>query len=171
MPYALALRLDAALAARVEAMQRGLDAGSPQTRPAYPPHLTLALYQDDIPIDTMLSLLPDVVEEWDALRISLAGLGVFPADGVIWAAPVVTAALLDRHARLHAALGDFLCHPDYRPGSWMPHVTLNEHGRPSPDDVLRAIIPLWTGPIVGRGDRLELVRFHPVELLWSHLLA
>lgn len=170
MPYAISLRLDTTLARRVEAMWRAADAGNPPGRPAYPPHLTLALYRDDIRLDRLLSSLSDVVKEWDAVPVSLAALGVFPADGVLWAAPVVTAALLDRHTRLHAGLTGLLSHPDYRPGAWIPHVTLYGGGGTSPADALRAIMPLWTGPIAGRADRLELVRFHPVETLWSRSL-
>jgi len=47
---------------------------------------------------------------------------------------------------------------------------LNERGQSAPGDALRAIMPLWTGPMAGRGDTLELVRFQPIELLWSRHL-
>ncbi|MBN9559378.1 MAG: 2'-5' RNA ligase family protein [Alphaproteobacteria bacterium] len=171
MPYAITLRLDATLASRVEAMCRAVAAANAPLRPAYPPHLTLALYQGDIQLDRLLSSLSDVVRNWGGVPVSLAALGVFPADGVVWAAPVVTAALLDLHARLHAALPGASSHPDYRPGAWIPHVTLWDGGEASPANALCAIMPLWTGPIAGRADRLELVRFHPVEMLWSRSLA
>ncbi len=152
-------------------MWRALDASARPIRPIYPPHLTLAIYQDDIATDGLLAALPALAEAWEPVPIVVAGYGVFPASGVVSAAPIVTSILLDRHARIHAALADLRCRPDYRPGLWMPHVTLTEGGHPSPADALRVITPLWTGPISGRGDRLELVRFPPVDVLWSRALG
>jgi 2'-5' RNA ligase len=122
-----------------------------------------------------MAALPGLTDERGAVPISLVGYGIFPASAsgsaIVWAAPVVTIALLDCHARLHAALPGLPCHPDYRPGAWMPHVTLAEGDHPSPADALRPIVPLWTNPIHGRTDRLELVRFHPVNVLWSGALG
>jgi 2'-5' RNA ligase len=139
--------------------------------PVYPPHLTLAIYPDDIAPDHLMAALPGLTDKLGAVPISLVGYGVFPASAIVWAAPVVTIALLDCHARLHAALPGLPCDPEYRPGAWMPHVTLAEGNHPSPADALRLIVPLWTGPIHGRAARLELARFHPVNVLWSGALG
>lgn len=89
---------------------------------------------------------------------------------MLWVAPVVTAALLGHHARLHAALSGLAGHPHYRPGAWVPHVTLSGDGSLSPAAALGALLPRWTGPLDGKADAVELVRLHPVEVLWRRAL-
>jgi 2'-5' RNA ligase len=107
--------------------------------------------------------------EWAALPISLSGLVVFPHPATtLWAAPVVTPALLARQAELHAALHDLPIHPHYRPDAWVPHVTLSG-ALADPGAALTAVLKLWR-PLNGWLDRLDLVRFRPVQILQSHAL-
>jgi hypothetical protein len=80
----------------------------------------------------------------------------------------VTGELLARQAALVAAVPDTACHEHHRPGRWVPHVTLG-HAE-APGRGLEALAPLWRGPIRGRLDRLELVRFRPVAVLRSAAL-
>src|SRR5688572_22548207 len=107
MPYAVTLRLDEDAAARVQRIWRALagQAGDDGAlRLGYGPHLTLALLPDGIAAATVAKAAFALAHAWGPLPITLAGLGVFPGDPpVVWAAPVVTEALLARHAALHAA--------------------------------------------------------------------
>jgi hypothetical protein len=79
--------------------------------------------------------------------------------------PVVTAELLARHQAIQTALPDLKVHAHYRPGAWVPHVTLSG-ALPDPGPALMALLPNWE-PITGFLDRVDLVSFRPVEVLQS----
>lgn len=174
MPYAVTLRLDEAASARVAAMwhavaeQTGEDGA---LRLGYAPHLTLAVLPDTVPVEAIEEAAFRLSSRWDPLPFTLAGLGLFPGVPlVIWALPVVTESMLARHAALHAALGSLPVHPHYHPGAWVPHVTLSQEGGSPASRILDAALAAWEGPIRGRLDRIELVRFRPVAVLRSQEL-
>lgn len=176
MPCAVTLRLDSAAAMPVEALRRALaveagDEAVPE-HDRYPPHVTLAICPGGTAEDDLRAAVAAATRGWRALPVHLAGLGLFPGDSpVLWAAPVVTEALLARHAALHAALPAALRHPHCRPGARrVPHVTLRQGGRIPPERTIARLAPLWTGPIPGKADRVELVRFPPPAVLWSAAL-
>ena len=167
MPLAAALLLDGAAAAPIVAMWRALAEGGVDDgclRLGYPPHVTLAVWPDEAPVEPLAAAVGRFGAEWDALPVALAGFGVFPGTpAVVWAAPVATEALLARKAALVAAVPDAPCHPHHRPGDWVPHATLGRTdalGR-----AMEVLAALWRGPISGRLHRLELVRFPPVAVL------
>lgn len=170
MPYAITLRLDAAMARTVEGMRRALDAaGLGRDRLGYAPHITLAVYPDDAPAHTLRAALAARVAGWTALPVTLAGFGVFPSPSpVLWLAPVVTPALLDRHAAVQAMLPEMPPHAHHRVGAWVPHVTVSDAPR-DPAAALAVLLPLWR-PLAGGLDRVDLVRFRPVEVLWTRPL-
>jgi 2'-5' RNA ligase len=89
----------------------------------YPPHVTLAIY-DDIPPDRLRAVLRDVFAGAPALRLTFTRLRIFDDPLVLWAEPSLSAALAAAHARVHARIDPPLCHPHYRPGTWVPHCTL-----------------------------------------------
>ncbi|CAA9226745.1 MAG: hypothetical protein AVDCRST_MAG04-906 [uncultured Acetobacteraceae bacterium] len=169
MPLAMTLLLDDAAAVPIRAMWRALAEGGVDDdclRLGYPPHLTLAVWPEEAPVGPLAAAVERFGAEWDAMPVALAGFGVFPgAPAVLWAAPVVTGALLARHAALVAAVPDTPCHPHYQPGRWMPHVTLGQTDAPGRG--LEVLAPLWREARPGRLDRLELVRFRPVSVLRS----
>jgi hypothetical protein len=104
------------------------------------------------------------------LPIKLSALGIFSSPSVaIWVAPVVTPELLGRHAALQGALPEMEPQAHYRTGAWMPHVTLSGP-LTNPEMALGAFLPVWQ-PLTGLLNRLELVRFRPVEVLQSHDLS
>lgn len=169
MPLAATLRLDPTTSAPVEALwsvlaDAGLDASRRDLR--YPPHVTLAIWPDDAPAKTIAATLDSLAAGRSPLPVTLAGIGVFPgAPAVLWLVPVPDPALLAFHATLVAALPDLPCHPHYRPGGWVPHVTLGEVADAGPAVALLA--PRWSGLLSGKLERLDLVRFPPVTLLRS----
>lgn len=175
MPYAVTLLLDVAAAARVKLMWRALaeQAGDDGAiRLGYAPHITLAVLPETASAKVLEDAAGRVARTWDAMPIILAGLGVFPGTPpVIWAAPVVTAGLLARHEMLHTALAAYSVHPHYRPGAWVPHVTLSQRGLCSVSRAVEIVTSAWEGPISGSLDRIDLVRFLPVSVLWSAALS
>jgi 2'-5' RNA ligase len=102
------------------------------------------------------------------MPVTLAGLGVFPGNPpVVWAVPAVPVELFEWHRALHAALSPLSVHPHYRPGSWVPHVTL---GQPAATAAIEAALAVWDGPLTALLDRVELVRFPPAAVLRSIVL-
>ncbi|EFH09373.1 2'-5' RNA ligase family protein [Teichococcus cervicalis] len=179
MPYAVTLPLDDDAADAVRQLWLALaeQAGADDMlRLGYPPHLTLAVLPDTAPATALAEAVSGLAEHWTGLGVTLAGLGVFPgAPPVVWAAPVVTPPLLARHAALHAALRaarpDCLVHEHYRPGAWVPHVTLSQRSGGAAGPLVEAAGSAWRGPIRAICRRLELVRFPPVAVLRSEPLA
>ena len=167
MPLAVALRLDDAAAAPVLAMWRVLaESGVDDDclRLGYPPHVTLAVWPEEAPVGPLDAAVARCGAEWGALPVAFAGFGVFPGTpAVVWAAPVVTETLLARQAALIAAVPGAPPEAHWRPGHWVPHVTLGRTDAPS--RAMEVLAPLWRGPLSGRLDRLELVRFRPVSVL------
>jgi len=132
----------------------------------YAPHITLAIYPDETPVHRLSTTIEAICRTWEPLPIRLSGLGAFPGDGtVLWAVPVVTAELLARHRTIQTAFSDLNVHAHYRPGAWVPHVTLSGTLR-DPGAALTALLSNWK-PITGFLDRVDLLRFRPVKVLQS----
>src|SRR5579859_157536 len=169
MPFAVTLRLDEASAPAVEAMWRllaehGIDTDRHEL--GYPPHVTLAIYADDVPVRRLHHALALCADRWKAVPISLSGLGVFPGlKSILWAAPVVSQQLLAVHMELQAVMPDLSVHAHYRAGAWVPHVTLSGP-LADPARAIAALIPFWQ-PLTGSLARIDLVRFRPIELMAS----
>lgn len=170
MPLAITLSLDPTTTASVQriwcalARQTGDDDA---LRLGYAPHLTLAVVADAEASADIERLVFAAIGSWDALPLTLAGFGVFPAPSpVLWLAPVVTRRLLARHQALCTALAPHTIDPHYRPGAWVPHVTLSQGVR-TIAAAIEAVSSVWCGPIQGHAAQVDLVRFHPVEILSS----
>ncbi len=166
MPLAVILRLDAETAGTVDAMAHRLperlddDPGR-----TYPPHIKLAMFSDAVDAgDVDAGLATAATGRWSALPVSLAAIGVFPGDpAVVWLAPVPSTELLALHATLHRALADLPTHPGYEVGGWVPHVMLASTDLVG--DTVEVLTSMWTGPISGWLDALDLVQFNPVRVL------
>lgn len=170
MPIAITLRLDPISANAIETMWRiladeGID--DDRIRLGYPAHITLAILAGERAADRIVTRVADCIAGWTALPIRFCGFGLF-SPAILWAAPVVTAALLARHTDLLTMLNDFDVDPYYRIGAWVPHVTLAESlEQPGP---ALAALSRQGFPIEGRIDRVEVVRFRPIEILQSYAL-
>ena len=173
MPYAVTLPLDAAAAKRIRRMWHMLaeQAGADDAvRLGYAPHFTFAVLPDTVPTAEIEEAAFRVAENWAPFSVVLAGLGVFPGTPpVIWAAPAVTDDLIDSHAALLGNLAPFTVHPHYRPGNWVPHVTLSQNGPSSAARAIEVLASAWDGPICTRLERIELVQFLPVKILRSQV--
>jgi 2'-5' RNA ligase len=174
MPYAVTLPLDDAAAADVQRMLAALAdqaVADDVVRLGYRPHVTLAIMPDTAPVAEVEKATFNVAARWASFSMTLAGLGVFPGTpAVIWAAPIVTAMLLTKHAELHLALTPFGVHEHYAPGAWVPHVTLTKEGSVSAARAIEAAASAWRGSIGTTIERVELVRFRPVNVLRSEAL-
>jgi hypothetical protein len=85
---------------------------------------------------------------------------------VLWAAPAVSPKLAAAHARLHEWIGAD-CHEQYRTGRWVPHCTLaQELDEDRRRAAFAALQPLWEN-FSTSFDRVDLVAFSPVEILWE----
>jgi 2'-5' RNA ligase len=89
----------------------------------YPPHLTLAVY-DDVPPVQVRDALREAFAGRSALRLTFTRLRFFDDPLVLWAEPLPSADLTSAHAKVHALIDPRHCHPHYRPGAWVPHCTL-----------------------------------------------
>lgn len=109
--------------------QRIEDAGLPSRMLElnYPPHMSILLCEDT-DLNGLSQKLPEFVAMHPPLPVSFHSLGVFAGeDGVIYLAPTVDRTLLDFHAELWKLMEPYTVHSQdyYRPGTWVPHVTLN----------------------------------------------
>jgi 2'-5' RNA ligase len=173
MPLAVTLRLDDKTAVPVERMWRALaeqTGDDDALQLGYAPHLTLAVLPGANEIAEIEKASFELADNWDALPFTLAGFGIFPARSpAIWIAPVATEPLLARHEALCAALAPNPIDPHYRPGAWVPHITLSQGVR-RVGPAVEAALSFWSGPIRGWADKVDLVRFRPVEILRSKTL-
>ncbi|HME25063.1 MAG TPA: 2'-5' RNA ligase family protein [Acetobacteraceae bacterium] len=169
MPLAVTLRLDAAGSARVDAMRAALADGEASI---HPPHITLAVFTDDVDAAALADDLSKAVAAWTPMRLTFVGLGVFPGEpAVLWLAPAPTIALLDRHARVNRLRSATAAHPHYRSDVWVPHLTLAEDlTLDGAADAVRTSSADWE-PFAADLDRVELVRFAPASVLWCHRLS
>ena len=174
MPYAVTCCLAPASADRVRSLwevlaREGLSDSA--VRLGYEPHITLAILDDTADATALIDATSGVAADWTALPITCAALAVFTAaPATLWVAPTATAELLRRHTAITAALPAAPLHPHYRPGAWMPHITLADD---LPQVSIGAALMAAAGqfqPFDSSLDRVEIVRFRPVIRLWQSRL-
>jgi 2'-5' RNA ligase len=141
------------------------DAGLPSNSLGlnYPPHLTL-LVCSDLDMDQLRRFLPAYVAKHPPLLVNFAGLGVFGGpEPVVYLTLAWNQALLDLHAQFWSMAEPLSIDADnhYRPGVWVPHVTLNyalpqDKVGPVVDALMRAHLPQY-----GLLREVVLVDFQP----------
>lgn len=171
MPYAVHLDLDAEAQARLAPLQAVFESDAATETPrrlGAPLHLSLAVY-DALPAEPLAPRLAAFAQGLAPLPLALAQLGLFPGERpVAFLGPLVDEPLLALHRRFHERFADLAaaCWPHYRPGQWVPHVTIAMGGdAASLATGLAAIARGWT-PEPARLDAIGLIRFRPVERLW-----
>lgn len=174
MPTALTLALDEAGRDRIEALWEvldGLGIGDPRRRLDHPPHLTLAVVAEEVE-EADLALpdlaLPDLALSVPrSLRLTHLGLFTTPSQ-VLFLAPLVTPELLEAQARAVAALDGHTLLNHWRPGAWVPHVTLAH--LVSGGSGLPSFGPIHLPFEVGIAA-VELVAFPPARVVARRALA
>jgi 2'-5' RNA ligase len=135
----------------------------------YPPHLTLAVY-DDVAPERLRSVVGEAFAEAPPLRITFTRLDYFDDPLVLWAGPSPSAALAIAHLRVHERIDPGLCQPHYRPGAWVPHCTLGT--RISPEHREKAVAfaarPIPAFEVIF--DVADCVSFPPVVVIEEQLL-
>lgn len=172
MPYVVQLDLGAG-ASRIAELCDALDpAVETVRRLGDVPHLSLAIY-DELNVDACAVRLGAFAETLQPLTLRLAGIGVFAAaTHVLYAAPVVTQELLTLHRRFHDSFAPpgAACHEHYRPGAWVPHVTLALNlSAAQLHAAFGTTTSQWT-PFAGEIDAVRLIRYRPVEMLFHRPL-
>jgi 2'-5' RNA ligase len=136
-------------------------------------HISLGVY-DDLPIDAVRAKLRGFVRDAFSLPARLASIGTFPGTtSVLFLAPVHDLLLFDLHRRFHDALADTgaVVWEHYRPGAWVPHVTLAfDITTAALPEALAIVAQAWSaGPTTL--DHLRFIRLRPVETIDLHPLA
>jgi hypothetical protein len=130
MPLGALLTLDAETTTAVRQLWQAVDdAGlhSGMTEAGYPPHITLFMGESGDAAG-LKDALQRLARATPPRALAFLALGVFPAEyGVIFLAPVANRALLELHESAWQAALPYLEKPmqHYRPGVWVPHVTLS----------------------------------------------
>lgn len=179
MSHAVTLGFDDPSAAHVERLWTLLARESISRsclRNGYRPHVTLGVYGEIGDAEAAVAALKrfSAARAGGPVSIRFVGLGIFPGHGgpgrrnVLWAVPVNSADLLDLHAGLHRTMpGEMPCNPFYQVGRWTPHCTLaDDLDATALARAVATLAPHWK-PFTAHLDRLDLVRFHPVELLFG----
>ena len=137
------------------------------------PHLSLAIY-DDFPPAELAAKVAGFAATLTPVPLRLANIGIFTGiRSVLFLGLVVTEPLLALHRECHRILSPFRsrCSEHFRPGAWIPHVTLAMNV--TPDTVpacVGAVAANWT-PADATLDAVRLIRFRPVETLYLQPLA
>lgn len=128
MALAVCLLLDDRSATAVRGLWRRLEAGGTptllsHTHGRHVPHLSYAAlrtYDLEAVADALTALPPG-----DPMPLHFDALGTFRRSRC-WLAPAVTASLVDRQQRVFSAIAatGAELHHHYRPGWWLPHLTL-----------------------------------------------
>lgn len=101
-------------------------------------------------MDRLREVLPEFIASHPPLVVTFTGLGVFGGENaVVYLSLAWNRALLDLHEHFWTAAEPYSVEAGelYRPGSWVPHVTLN-YGLP----------PHQVGPVVDALMRVQLPR-------------
>lgn len=174
MTHAFNLRAEDTSAQPVRDLWR--EAGRLEDEPSmllhgYPPHITLAIYED-VREAEMLAALDNAVADQALVTLTFVRIRCFAGIPlVLWLEPEPCPALARMHAAIHGAIDPARSHARYRPDRWAPHCTLALHIREPGLTGARAMAARPLAPFAVTFDRLEWVRFPPVAVLASRPLA
>jgi len=173
MAFAVTLLFRAEIADAISVRWKQLaDAGlsSSMLDLGYPPHVTLAVY-DELAVDAAVASLDRVFDKVGQMTVTLTDFSTFGAgSGVCYAALAPSPDLMQLHATIVSAVGE-ICKPHYETGSWTPHCTLatgmTDVGMDRAKDLLERDWRLLSGVFETAG----LVEFVPVVVIkrWSLL--
>jgi 2'-5' RNA ligase len=170
MPFALTLKSLNPTAAAIASLWDRLSAFEdfPSMRAQdYPPHITFAIYESPAASEQLaIATVAKIADGRAAIELSFDRIRTF--DGpplVLWADPEPKTALREIHDQIHAAIDPGLCHPHYRPGSWVPHCTLAIPTHPDRKTDAQAFANVFcSGPRV-IFDAIDCVRLEPLNVV------
>jgi hypothetical protein len=91
------------------------------------PHITVSAYETN-GVESYFPLLEEFGQKTTTFPLTFGAVGIFPANGVVFLAPIVTDALRTTHRSLLVQLGGPgrppLRHAALLPERWIPHCTL-----------------------------------------------
>lgn len=173
MPFAISLKADNDSARQIHALWDRV--AQFEDRPSmreldYPPHVTLAIY-DDLDVGEAAAALAGAVRTEEAVAMTFQNIGVFTGPPlVLYAVPEPNLALARIHQKIHEAILPSRCRLHYRPGSWVPHCTLGMRisRRFKAQALAFARTPVAPATVVF--DAADCVAFHPVKVFKEHRL-
>jgi 2'-5' RNA ligase superfamily len=176
MPFTVQLDLNAAAAAALSELSEALSgipglATVPQLGDVH--HISLAIY-DDPPLERFVPALAAFAETLVPAKVQLANIGLFAdTTNVVFLGVVVTEALLALHRRAHLALDAFSdsCWDYYRPGAWVPHVSLALDATDAAAQGATTALLDSFAPITVGFCGIRLIRFHPVSTVFRRVLT
>ena len=176
MPLAITLELDLAARDRVVRLWQSaedLDGIETPGMLGAAPHLTLAVYRDEVSREIVADCR-SFAATISRLSLSFPSLVCFPAEtGTLCLGPVPTPSLLHLHDAFHRMAAAFLddCHDHYRPGTWLPHVTLARTRRIDQMAALIECLQAGWQPLEGTLECLTVIEFPPVKEVERSLLS
>jgi len=168
MPHAIVLKCANDSAAPVLDLWR--EASRFETTPSmealnYPPHLTLAVYQD-IEMSSLVAAVQKIFGSMPPVSIEFSGIGHFPNEMlVLWGRPADDRALRKIHAAIHEEIDPALCHEHSRPDRWQPHCTIAMKIPASAADQALAWATSTSARFTLTFDAVDCISFPPVEIL------
>ena len=133
----------------------------------YPPHITFAIYESPAASEQLaIAIMAKIAEGKTAIELGFDRIRTF--DGpplVLWADPEPKTALREIHDQIHAAIDPALCHPHYRPGSWVPHCTLAMRSRADRRTDARTFAKAFRGGLRVVFDVIDCVRLEPLQVV------
>jgi 2'-5' RNA ligase len=174
MPYALNLRCDNDSAYGIRQLWAEcsvLEESPSMVERLYPPHLTLAVY-DEVQRENLFAGLDAIAACLSCLSIRFDALGYFRAPDaiVLWASPVLEQDVIEAHAAIHSTIDPNLCRVNYRPGCWVPHCSLATAISVGREDEVRSVAERQIDPVYVTFDAVDCVSFTPVEVLQERRL-
>lgn len=134
----------------------------------YPPHITLAVYEEQ-PVADWGVTSRRVTGHTPALSLTFTGVQIFEgAPLVLWAAPEPCSALARLHQAVHALIDPALCREHYRPDRWVVHCSIATAVPARNCSAALAFAARPFQPFIVRFDRADWVRFPPPVILQSH---
>jgi 2'-5' RNA ligase len=137
----------------------------------YPPHITLAIY-DQASEKILHSALHHVFGSRPRIRLRFARLAHFEAPRLVfWAAPERSSPLLDAHAEFHRVIGASRSREHYKPHIWIPHCTLATNVLPANAEAAKALSKEVFEPFEIDFTLADCVEFPPLQIIDEVLLS
>jgi len=171
MPFGINLRVSGDSASYWELVDRAsaLEAEPTIRALRYPPHITLAKYDDALAGE--LEAIVDALADVPAMTLDFERLGSFdPGFLILWAAPKPQQILLNVHARIHSIIDPARCKPPYRPASWTPHCSIALRVADQHRDAAKRLLADDFSPFTLTFDVVDAVASPPIAIIAERAL-